>query len=92
MRVRIENIEVRGHEVKESKKDGRKYVIVRFEDETGKSYEIIDRDMENEGYYKRGTLGDFLAELTMGKTRDGQSYARLEVASFQIAGAGKETA
>ena len=85
MIVKIENIEIRGHEVKESKKDGSQYMIVRFEDETGRSHEIIDRDMENQPHYKRGTPGDLWAELIMGNTRDGASYARLELKRFQIA-------
>ena len=37
MIVKLENIEIRGHEVKESKKDGKKYMVVRYEDETGRS-------------------------------------------------------
>lgn len=83
MIVKIENIEIRGHEVKESKKDGKPYMIVRFEDETGRSYEILDRDMDNQPYYKRGTVGDIYADLTMTKT-----WARLEVSRFQTAKAG----
>lgn len=77
MKVKIENIEIRGHEVKESKKDGKPYMIVRFEDETGRSHEILDRDMENEAYYKRGTVGNIYAELIMGK------YTNLSVTKFE---------
>lgn len=79
MKVKIENIEIRGHEVKESKKDGKPYMIVRFEDEAGRSYDIVDRDMENEPYYKRGTTGNIYAELTMGK------YTNLSVSRFEVA-------
>lgn len=87
MIVKIENIEIRGHEVKDSKKGGQ-FMVIRFEDEAGRSYEIVDRDMDNEPYYKRGTVGDFFADLTMGRTRDGQNYARLEVSRFQVAKGG----
>lgn len=87
MIVKIEDIEIRGHEVKESKKDGSKYMVVRFEDTTGKPYEILDHDMENQQYYKRGTLGDIWADLVMGRKRDGTSYAHIEVSRFQLAGA-----
>ena len=38
-------------------------MVVRFEDETGKAHEILDRDMENQQYYKRGTVGDIYADL-----------------------------
>lgn len=85
MMVKIENIEVRGVEVKESKKDGSKYMVIRFEDETGRSHEILDRDMENQPHYKRGAVGDMWADLIMGKTRDGTSYARLDLKRFQLA-------
>lgn len=81
LRVKIENIEIRGHEVKESKKDGKPYMVVRFEDETGKAHEILDRDMENEPYYKRGTVGDIYADLDIGK-----SFTRFQVSSFQVRG------
>lgn len=80
MIVKIENIEIRGHEVKESKKDGKKYMILRFEDETGKSHEIIDRDMDNEPYYKRGTIGDIYADLDIGR-----SFTRFQLSRFQAA-------
>lgn len=77
MIVRIERVEIRGHEVKESKKDGKPYLIVRFEDETGKAYEILDRDMENEPFYKRGVQGDIFAELEIGR-----SFTKFQVSRF----------
>lgn len=80
MIVKIENIEIRGHEVKESKKDGSKYLIVRFEDETGKAHEILDRDMDNQPYYKRGTVGDIYAELDIGR-----SFTKFQVSRFAAA-------
>lgn len=79
MIVKIENIEIRGHEVKESKKDGSKYMVVRFEDETGRSHEILDRDMENEQFYKRGTQGDIYAELDIGRAFTKFSVSRFEM-------------
>ena len=80
MIVKIENIEIRGHEVKESKKDGSKYLIVRFEDETGKAHEILDRDMDNQPYDKRGTVGDIYAELDIGR-----SFTKFTVSRFAAA-------
>lgn len=77
MIVKIEDVEIRGHEVKESKKDGRPYIIVRFEDNTGKAHEILDRDMDNEPFYKRGTLGVIYADLDIGK-----KFTRFEVSRF----------
>lgn len=66
MLVKIENVEIRGHEVKESKKDGKPYMVVRFEDVTGRSHEILDRDMDNEPFYKRGVVGHIYADLDIG--------------------------
>ena len=82
MIVKIENIEIRGHEVKESKKDGKPYMVVRFEDTTGKAHEIIDRDMDNEPYYT-GAQGDIYADLDIGK-----NFTRFTVARFAQAQAG----
>lgn len=79
MKVRIENIEIRGREEKISKKDDKPYLIVRFEDETGLSHEILDRDMERAEYYQRGTVGDIIADLRMGK-----NFTTLSVLDFKI--------
>lgn len=84
MIVKVENIEIRGHEVKESKKDGKPYMVVRFEDETGRSHEILDRDMENERFYKRGTVGDLYADLDIGK-----NFTKFTVSRFQAKEAAK---
>lgn len=80
MLVKIEDIEIRGHEVKESRKDGKKYIVVRFEDTTGRSHEILDRDMENEQYYKRGTVGTLHADLDIGPR-----FTKFEVRRFEAA-------
>ena len=80
MIVKIENIEIRGCEVKQSKKDGSEYLIVRFEDITGKAHEIIDRDMDRQPFYTRGTQGDLYADLDIGKT-----FTRFNVTDFKKA-------
>lgn len=84
MRVKIENIEVRGKEVKESKQNDSKYMVIRFDDEAGERYEIIDRDMNRESLYTRGLVGDIVAELKQGRTKDGGSYANLSVVDFIV--------
>lgn len=78
MIVKIEGVEIRGHEVKQSKKDGSSYMIVRFEDVTGKAYEIIDRDMENESFYTRGAQGHLYADLDIGK-----AFTKFTVSRFE---------
>ena len=82
MIVKIEDVEIRGHEVKQSKKDGSDYLIVRFEDATGKSHNIVDRDMENRKFYNRGVQGYFYADLDIGP-----KWTHLTVSRF-VAAAG----
>jgi len=77
--VVIPDIEVRGHEIKEGRKSGKPYIIVHFEDSMGRPQEIIDRDMENEEYYKRGTQGQFIANLDIGR-----NFTTFEIKKFEI--------
>lgn len=78
--VTLKNAEVRGVERKTSSK-GNEYLIVRVDDERGERSELLDRDLDNEQYYKRGTFGDFLLHITMAK------FAKCEVKQFRAAGA-----
>lgn len=79
-KVKLENVEIRGCERRISKKeDAREYLLVRFEDETGKPLEIVDRDIEREQYYKRGTIGDIYADLNIGK-----NFTTIAVIDFKI--------
>ena len=66
MKAKIENVNIRGHEVK-TNKNGEPYVIVRFEDETGKAYELVDKDVERADYYKRNTDMDLTVTIDIGK-------------------------
>lgn len=80
--VTLKNAEVRGVERKTSSK-GNEYLIVRVDDERGERSELLDRDLDNEQYYKRGTFGDFLLHITMAK------FAKCEVKQFRAAKAQK---
>lgn len=73
----VKNIEIRGCEKKTSAK-GKDYLIISCDDEQGKRSEFMDRDLEREQFYKRGTIGDFTLKLDIGK------YANVEVIDFQI--------
>lgn len=81
MIVKIEDIEIRGHEVKQSKKDGKPYMVIRFEDVTGRSHEILDRDMENEKFYVRGAVGNIYADLDIGPKFTKFTVSRFEATS-----------
>ncbi len=67
MIVEAKNLEIRGVEKRTSKKSNDEYLIVRVEDETGRSYELLDRDAENMSAYKRGVECDLTLDLRLGK-------------------------
>lgn len=81
MKIIIPNVEIRGHEVKDSKNTDTKYIVVKFDTEEGDREEIIDRNMEHEPLYVRGAVGSFTATYKHGRTKDG-SYANLSVVDF----------
>jgi hypothetical protein len=81
--VTLKNAEVRGVERKISSK-GNEYLVVRVDDERGERSELLDRDVDNEQYYKRGTFGDFLLHVSIAK------YAKCEVKQFRAAGAAQK--
>ena len=76
--VTLKNAEVRGVERKISNK-GNEYLVVRVDDERGERSELLDRDLDNEKYYKRGTFGDFLLHVSIAK------FAKCEVKQFRTA-------
>lgn len=76
--VILKNAEVRGVERKTSNK-GNEYLVVRIDDERGERSELLDRDVDNEKYYKRGTFGDFLLNVSIAK------YAKCEIKQFRAA-------
>ena len=67
MIVEAKNLEIRGVEKRTSKKSNDEYLIVRVEDETGRPYELLDRDAENMSAYKRGVECDLTLDLRLGK-------------------------
>ena len=60
--AKVENLEIRGHEVK-SGKNG-EYAIVRFDAENGDRLEFVDRDFERFEFYKRGKVCDLWLKVT----------------------------
>lgn len=67
MIVEARNLEIRGVEKRTSKKSDGEYLIVRVEDETGRAYELLDRDVENMSAYKRGVECNLTLDLQLGK-------------------------
>ena len=78
MKAKVENVDIRGMEVK-TNKQGQPYMVVRFEDEVGKPFELIDKGMERQQYYKRGVIMNLYIDIRNGRSRDGQSYTNVRI-------------
>lgn len=76
MKAMINNINIRGYESRKNKK-GDPYLLVRFEDETGASCEMVDKDMRRQGCYKRNAEGSLTIDIDVGK------YTTLRIVDFQ---------
>lgn len=79
MIAKINSLEIRGKEIKVSNKTQKEYLIVRVEDETGKTTELLDWNTENFERYQKGLVADFELNLDIGK------YINISVRDFTIA-------
>lgn len=77
MKAIINNVNIRGCEVRENR-NGSPYLLVRFEDESGKPCELVDKDMERQKYYKRDTDGTLYINIEFGK------YTTIRIIDFII--------
>lgn len=66
MKAVIHNANIRGHEVK-TNKNGGQYVLVRYEDETGKQETLVDKDMSRVDYYVRDKNMDLYIDIDQGR-------------------------
>lgn len=71
LRVKIENVEVRGVVEKEGYEDdeGKKkpsFLVVRIDDAAGDRHELLDYDLENAPLYERGKFYDFTVDVDYG--------------------------
>lgn len=76
MNLKAINVEIRGKEKKVSQSQGKEYLIVRVEDEAGRSSELYDPNTSNEGLYVKGTTGTFDLNVKIGK------YSKVTVNNF----------
>lgn len=76
MNLKAVNVEIRGKEKKVSQSQGKEYLIVRVEDEAGRSSELYDPNVGNEGLYLKGTTGTFDLNVKIGK------YSKVTVNNF----------
>lgn len=68
MRIKavVHNTNIRGCEPRKNQK-GEPYLLVRFEDETGAPHELVDKDMDRQQYYVRGTDMDLVIDIDQGR-------------------------
>ena len=66
MKAVINNANIRGHEVK-TNKNGGQYVLVRYEEETGKPETLVDKDMSRVDYYVRDKKMDLYIDIDQGR-------------------------
>lgn len=66
MKAVVQKALIRGHEVKTGKNGG-KYVLVRYEDETGKPETLVDKDMDRAQYYVRDKVMDLFIDIDQGR-------------------------
>lgn len=57
---------VRGYEEKISQK-GMNYLVVRFEDRSGRPFSVCDRQVDRKALYTRNAEGDLEIEISSGK-------------------------
>ena len=77
MKATINDVCIRGCEPKLNK-NNEPYLLVRFEDETGKPCELVDKDMERQRYYRRGAEGTLTIDITTGR------YTTIRVIDFKL--------
>lgn len=66
MRAITDVMEIRGKEVKTSQQ-GKDYIIVRAEDETGKVYELCDHNPARLDEYTKGRECRLILDIAMGR-------------------------
>lgn len=82
MKAIIPNICIRGREVRENKKGG-KYLLVRFEDESGAAYHLVDKEMDREKFYVRDAVGNLVIDIISGRDRAGNNYTNIRIIDFK---------
>lgn len=66
MKAVVKNALIRGHEVK-TNKNGGQYVLVRYEDETGKPETLVDKEIERADFYTRDKAMDLYINIDIGR-------------------------
>lgn len=62
----VPSVNIRGYESRKNK-NNEPYLLVRFEDMTGKPCELVDKDMDRKSFYQRGQVMDLEIEVDQGR-------------------------
>jgi hypothetical protein len=85
MKALIQEVEIRGYEVKNSRA-GQDYLVVRFEDDQGFCNDLIDRNVTNKKYYDKGNVVDLLIDIREGKNKEGGFFTSMEILGCMLKG------
>lgn len=66
MKAVVQNALIRGHEIK-TNKNGGQYVLVRYEDETGKPETLVDKALDRAQYYVRDKVMNLFIDIDNGR-------------------------
>lgn len=81
MRVIVEDVELRGFDIKTSKQSNEEYAVLYFEDYTGKANNVLCRNVELvRKYFEKGLTCNLVCSLEITK------YTRFELIEFQGVG------
>lgn len=82
MKVIVEDVELRGYDVKTSKQSQEQYAVLYFEDYTGKANNVLCRDIDLvKKHFEKGLTCNLVCTLEITK------YTRFELIEFQGTGA-----
>lgn len=85
--AKVENLEIRGKEVKQGKNG--EYAIVKFDNEAGDRIEFVDRNAERFAYYERGKLCDITLKVTDTAKYTNFTICDMKYREEQLLGGGK---
>lgn len=78
MLVYLKSVELRGFEIKTSSKSGNQYLIIYFEDFTGKGNHILCKNLALQPLIKKGSFADLTCEL------DISTYTKFELIGVDL--------
>lgn len=78
MRVIVENVEIRGYEIKKSQSTNNEYGVVFFEEHTGRAGNVLCRDLDLVRGLEKGNICNLACDLVIAK------YTKFELVSTEI--------